>query len=262
MLSTELITHYRQLSQQDLTIVDLETTGFKPPYARVIEIAVIQANLADGIKHQQSHLINPGVPVPAQITRITGISTAMVASADPAEAIWPQYRPLLSTGIFTAHNVPFDYPFIKSELQMLGTTFHRSAASQLCTVMFSRLMLPELPSRSLPDLVKHFGFKVGRSHRAEADTLACWLLVQHLLTEVNQTADDVLIQRFGQQWLPLREAAQILNCRQPDAQQRLKQAGIEPRSAASGRNQGLMYRRSQVENLRWESQGQQPDLFS
>jgi DNA polymerase III subunit epsilon len=261
MLSNELITFYRQLSQQDLTIVDLETTGFKPPYARVIEIAVIQANLQDGIQHQQTHLINPGDRVPENITRITGISQAMVASADDAATVWPQYLALLNQGIFTAHNVPFDYPFIKSEFAMLGTTFHRSAAEQLCTVIFSRLMLPELPSRSLPDLVKHFGFNVGRAHRAEADTMACWLLVQHLLTEINQTDDADLIKRFGQQWLPLREVAQILQCRQPEAQHQLKQAGIEPR-VSSGRNAGLMYQRYQVENFFWEHQGQQTNLLA
>jgi DNA polymerase III subunit epsilon len=260
MLSHELIQHYRHISQQDLTIVDLETTGFKPPYARVIEVSVIQANLKAGILHQQTDLINPAVPLPENITRITGISEAMLAPAESAQTIWPKYLPLLSQGIFTAHNVPFDYPFIKSELQMLGTTFHRPSTEQFCTVIFSRLMLPDLPSRSLPDLVKHFGFRVGRSHRAEADTLACWLLAQHLLTEINELPDEVLIKRFGQQWISLREAAQILNCRQPEAQHQLKKAGIEPR-LSSRRSDAIMYQRHAIETLFWQSQGQQTTLL-
>jgi DNA polymerase III subunit epsilon len=247
MLSSELLGFYRQLSQQDLTIVDLETTGIKPPYARVTEISVIQANLKQGIKQQQTHLMNAGVRVPEQITRITGISQAMVTAAAPADAVWPLYLPLLSQGILTAHNIGFDYPFLKSELQQLGVTFHRPASEQLCTVILSRILLPELPSRSLPDLVKHFGFKVGRSHRAEADTMACWLLAQHLLTVINEEPEDLLLKKFGQQWIPLREAAQILQCRQPEAQHRLAQVGVEPRRSTKG--QGVMYRRYQVEQL-------------
>jgi DNA polymerase III subunit epsilon len=247
MLSSELLEFYRHLSQQDLTIVDLETTGIKPPYARVTEISVIQANLQTGIQHQQTHLMNAGVRVPEQITRITGISQAMVAAADPAAIVWPLYLPLLSQGILTAHNISFDYPFLKSEFQQMGVTFHRPAPEQLCTVILSRLLLPELPSRSLPNLVQHFGFKVGRSHRAEADTMACWLLARHLLTMLNEEPEAWLLKQFGQQWIPLREAAQILACRQPEAQHRLKQAAVEPRQ--SSRGQGLMYRRYQVEQL-------------
>jgi DNA polymerase III subunit epsilon len=260
MLSQDLIAHYRQRSQQNLTIVDLETTGFKAPIARVIEVAVIQANLTDGIQHKQTHLLNPGVSVPEQITRITGISQAMVAASDPAEQIWPEYLPLLSEGVFTAHNVAFDYPFVKAELELLGQVFHRPHTDQMCTVILSRLMLPELPSRSLPDLVRHFDFKVGRSHRAEADTMACWLLAQHLLTEINDTDDEQLCQRFGQQWLPLRDVAQMFSCRQPEAKERLKKAGIEPRqSSRSGA--GLMYQRYGVEQVFWDTQGQQGRLI-
>jgi DNA polymerase III subunit epsilon len=260
MLSQDLIAHYRQRSQQNLTIVDLETTGFKAPMARVIEVAVIQANLTDGIQHQRTHLLNPGVSVPEQITRITGISQAMVAASDPAEQIWPEYLPLLSEGVFTAHNVGFDYPFVKAEMELLGQVFHRPQQDQMCTVILSRLMLPELPSRSLPDLVRHFDFKVGRSHRAESDTMACWLLAQHLLTEINDTDDEQLCQRFGQQWLPLKDVAHMFNCRQSEAQERLKKAAIEPRkSSRSGA--GLMYQRYGVEQVFWDTQGQQGKLI-
>jgi DNA polymerase III subunit epsilon len=252
MLSTELLAFYRRMASEDLTIVDLETTGFGPPTARAIEISIIKANYRHGgFQQQVTHLINPGVRVPEMITRLTGISQAMVASADPAHEVWPQCLPLLESGTFTAHNAVFDYPFVKAELQMLGHEFHKPTEEHFCTVIFSRVMLPELPSRSLPNLVKHFQFDVGRSHRAAADTMACWLLAQRLLTELHDTDDEVLIQRFGQQWLPMREVTKIFGTRQSIAQRHLTAAGLEPR--ISSRSKTAMYKRSDVERVYWET---------
>jgi DNA polymerase III subunit epsilon len=250
LLSTELLIYYRDLGPQLLTIVDVETTGYKPENSRVIEISVLQATLATGIQHQETHLINPGVIIPEQITRITGISQAMIAPAETPDAVWPQYLPLLNTGIFTAHNLSFDYGFIAAELRHLGLEFSRPKDMQLCTVILSRLMLPELPSRSLPDLVQHFGFAVGRSHRAAADTQACWLLAQHLLTEIQTTPDAELLSRFAQQWLPLSDAAAILQCNGKQARSRLARTGVTPRVV--GRYNTAMYRRGDVERCRAE----------
>lgn len=247
MLSTDLLANYRQISQGNLTIVDVETTGYRAYNSRVIEVSLLQANLTDGIQHQQTTLINPKVFVPATITRFTGISQAMVNGAPLATEVWHQYLPLLNQGILTAHNLSFDYSFIQAEYQRLGVVYERSSSEQFCTVILSRLMLPDLPSRSLPDLVQYFAFPVGRSHRAEADTLACWFLAERLLTEIRDEADEELLARFAQQWLPLREAATILGCSQKVAQAKLEQAGVQCRT--SRRSGTLMYQRGEVEAM-------------
>jgi len=255
VFSTELLTHYRQLSQQCLTVVDVETTGHKPPNCRVIEVSVLQATLTDGIQHQQTHLINPGVPVPESITRFTGIAQAMVDHADPSETVWPHYLPLLNTGILTAHNLAFDYAFLQGEFRQLGIDYQRPVSQQFCTVLLSRLMLPTLPSRSLPDLVKHFGFSVGQSHRAEADTLACWLLAARLLTEVKNEADDELLRRFSRQCLPLADVAALFGCSGKQARSRLEKAGVKP--CLVGRHQTPMYQRGLVEQVWFEQANSQ-----
>lgn len=107
-------------------------------------------------------------------------------------------------------------------------------------------MLPELPSRSLPDLVQHFQFPVSHSHRAEADTIACWLLAKRLLTEIQNESDESLLQRFAQQWLPLGDAAAILGCSGKQARSRLEKAGVSPRL---GRHQTPLYQRGMVERV-------------
>ncbi|MBL1178960.1 3'-5' exonuclease [Pantanalinema sp. GBBB05] len=245
--SADLLAHYRHVSQQLLTIVDVETTGHRATEGRVIEVSVLQATLADGILHQQTDLINPQMPVPETITAFTGISQDMVDQAPLATEVWHRYLPFLNQGVLTAHNLSFDYAFIRAESDRLGTSFERSRDQQFCTVILSRLMLPELPSRRLPDLVKHFGFDIHESHRAAADTLACWCLAKRLLTEIQNESDKALLQRFTNQWLPLGDVAALLGCSGREARGLLQRAGIKPRLI--GRHKTPMYQRGKVEQL-------------
>jgi DNA polymerase-3 subunit epsilon len=249
VLSIELLAHYRRLSQQLFTVVDVETTGRYSWDSRVTELSVLHATLADGVKHQQTDLVNSQTRVPAKITEFTGITQNMVDQATPAAELYPHYLPLLEQGVLTAHNLEFDYPFLQAEYARLGTKFLRPESEQLCTVKLARLLLPDLPSRSLPNLVQHFQFPVGESHRAEADTLACWLLAERLLTQLLEEPDTAFLARFGRQWIPLREAAGILGCPQVEARTRLDGAGVASRFVGKGRGGTWMYRRGEVERL-------------
>ncbi len=251
ILSTDLLAYYRSLTARSLTVVDLETTGHKPPRSRAIEVSVLHASLEDGILHQQTSLINPQVEVPSMITKFTGISQEMVDMAPLSAEVWEQFLPLLSEGVITAHNITFDYPFIQGEYQRLGIPYDRPESEQLCTVKLSRIMLSELPSRKLPDLVQHFQFPVGESHRAEADTIACWLLAERLLKEIHNEDDETVLARFGEQLLPLSEASKFLGCSQKAASFRLMAAGFEP--YVSPRSGAYLFRRHEIEQLYWQS---------
>ena len=259
MLSIELLANYRRLSHQAFTVIDVETTGYQPPESRVIEISALTASLRDGVQHQQTDLVNPDVLIPEKIVRFTGISQSMVDTALAPADVLEQYLPLLNTGVLTGHNLEFDYSFVQFEYEQLHVSFFRPVSQQLCTVALSRLMLPDLPSRSLPDLVRRFGFKVGRSHRAEADTIACWLLAERLLKEIQNEDDQSLLARFAQEWLPLRKAAELLNCSSKTAQTRLASAGFEPR--LSRRSGAMMYRRGAIESLVNQNPEEQLSFF-
>jgi DNA polymerase-3 subunit epsilon len=261
VLSTDLLAYYRQISQKLLTVVDVETTGRFPTENRITELSVLHATLADGIQHQQTDLINPQTTIPLNIVRFTGITQQMVEDAPTAAEIFPTYADLLNTGILTAHNLEFDYPFIRAEYARLGMKFDRPETEQLCTVQLSRLMLPDLPSRSLPNLVKHFDFQVNTSHRAEADTIACWLLAEKLLTELLNEADDVLLARFSRQWLPLKYAAKLLGCPSQAAQTKLNAASIPSRFVGKGSRGTWMYQRGDVERILHEQDGTQLSMW-
>lgn len=116
-------------------------------------------------------------------------------------------------------------------------------------------MLADLPSRSLPNLVQHFGFEVGTSHRAGADTRACWLLAELLLKQIQSEDEASLLQRFGRQWIRLKDAAAILALPAKTAQQLLTEASIESRF--SKRKNRPLYRRGDVERIAQERSGEQ-----
>lgn len=259
MLAVDLLHYYRVVGQKTLTVLDVETTGSLALKGRITEISVLQATLASGIQHQQTALVNPQAQIPDNIVQITGITQDMVDGAAIASAVLPDYLPLLSSGVLTAHNLEFDYSFLKAEYARLGTAFSRPVNEQLCTVQLARLMLPELRSRRLPDLVQHFQFQVTTSHRAEADAIACWLLAKHLLTEINNEADEALLARFAQQWIPLKDAAKLLGCRSKKGRALLDAAGVYSSQVGQGNYTTLRYRRGDVERVYYERQQTQSD---
>ncbi len=258
LFTDHLLAYYRQLPQAQLTVVDVETTGSRPHEARVIEIAVVQGSLAEGVTHEATFLVNAQVRVPNTITRLTGITTAMVEQGTAADTVWQTLELPLGQGVLTGHNLAFDYSFIQAEYGRLGHTYSRPDTQQLCTVILSRLLLADLPSRSLPQLVRHFGFDVGRSHRALADTKACWLLANLLLDRLANTSDDELRQQFEQQWVPLREAVKVFSCSRVELQQQLDGRGCERRTSRRGNRH--MYRRGDLEALYCDLHPQQLSL--
>lgn len=242
-----LIAYYRQLAQATLTVIDVETTGPQPSTSRVIEIAILQGSFTEGVTYEDSFLVNPQVRVPAHITRLTGITTAMVETGVHPHDLWPNLISPLSVGVLTGHNLAFDYGFLQSEYRLMNQGFSRPDAQQFCTVILSRLLLADLPSRSLPNLVQHFGFNVGQSHRALADAKACWLLAQHLVTQLQEMSDSQLRRLFERQWIPLSSAAKGFGHSPRDLQQHLEQRGCEYRS--SRRSDRYLYRRGDLEAL-------------
>ena len=160
-------------------IVDIETTGGKATRHRITEIAIV---LHDGKKilDQWETLINPECYIPHGITELTGITQEMVQDAPKFYEVAKTIVEKTEKAIFVAHNVRFDYGFLREEFKRLGYTFSRR---QLCTVRLSRKAFPGLRSYSLGKLIKHFGIKVNDRHRAMADTLATVELFEKILRQ-------------------------------------------------------------------------------
>lgn len=149
-------------------VIDVETTGGTAGNDRVTEIGLVKLQYGREIA-RYSTLINPQRRIPSFISRLTGITDQMVATApafsDIAADLWQQ----LQGCIFVAHNVRFDYGFIRAEFARCG---YQLQLPMLCTVVESRRYFPSLTSYSLGNLATHFGIELRQHHRALADAAA------------------------------------------------------------------------------------------
>jgi DNA polymerase-3 subunit epsilon len=158
-------------------IVDIETTGGYAAGSGITEIAII---IHDGksIIDRFETLVNPECPIPVYIQSLTGIDPEMVAQSPVFATIAERVHSLLSGRIFVAHNVNFDYSFIKHHLDAAGYPFQ---ANKLCTVRLSRKIRPGLRSYSLGRLCEELGIVVHNRHRAGGDADATAILFSRLI---------------------------------------------------------------------------------
>lgn len=158
-------------------IIDIETTGGNAQFSRITEIAVY---VHDGTQliDEFCTLINPECNIPAFITRLTGISNEMVEDAPRFFEVAKRIVEITEGRIFVAHNVNFDYGFIRHEFKRLGYDFKRDT---LCTVKLSRKIIPGKSSYSLGNLCKSLGIEIENRHRAGGDAFATVKLIEILL---------------------------------------------------------------------------------
>ena len=153
---------------QPYVVVDVETTGGRPPFHRVTEIGAVRVQGGEIVDRWQS-LINPERPIPQSITALTGISNAMVAGAPVFAEIADAFQDFMGEAIFVAHNVRFDHGFLAAEYARLERKFRYP---QLCTCQSMRSLFKGLPSYSLGNLCRHFGISLESHHRALCDAEA------------------------------------------------------------------------------------------
>lgn len=107
----------------EFAVIDTETTGLSPyKGAKLIEVAGMVVDEAWTIREDKAFhsTINPGVPIPIFITRLTGISNRMAKDAPPAEDVLPAFFRFLSGRILVIQNAPFDLSFLNYYAEQLG----------------------------------------------------------------------------------------------------------------------------------------------
>lgn len=150
-----------------IAILDFETTGMSPAHgARAAEVGIVLVEHGRIAGRFQS-LMNAGQHMPAFITQLTGITTAMLQAAPPAEAVMREAAAFVGDAPLIAHNAAFDSKFWLDELQRAGC---HTATRFACTVLLSRRLYPEAPSHSLGRIVRHLQLPPDhKAHRALAD---------------------------------------------------------------------------------------------
>lgn len=171
-------------------ITDIETTGSHAAGNSMIEIGIV---LHDGQKviREFETLLDPGVRLPAFITSLTGISDDMVEKAPTFSQIADDLEEIFENAIFVAHNVNFDYSFIKAEFNAIGRNFHMP---KLCTMRLARKAFPGAPSYGLNNLCNWLGLVNETAHRALSDARAASEIFEKSKVLLD---DDVISKMIG-----------------------------------------------------------------
>jgi DNA polymerase-3 subunit epsilon len=163
-------------------IVDIETTGGYAAAGGITEIAV---RITDGEKiiDRYETLVNPVFTIPKYVESLTGITNAMVENERHFKMIADELYELLNDKIFVAHNVNFDYSFLKYYFKQAG---YELECKKLCTIRLGRQILPGFKSYSLGNFCREIGIEVENRHRAGGDAEATAKLFHHLLQKDNE----------------------------------------------------------------------------
>jgi DNA polymerase-3 subunit epsilon/ATP-dependent DNA helicase DinG len=144
--------------------VDIETTGLNASRDSIIEVAAITFQ-GNEIVDEFSSLVYPQCDIPAEITRLTGITQAMVQDAPGMVQVRSRLRPILSNHIVVGHNVDFDMSFLREERLAIGN--HR-----IDTLTLASILIPEAGRFGLAALADFLYLPMpegGQAHRARED---------------------------------------------------------------------------------------------
>lgn len=169
--------------------VDVETNGKLGDEGRIIEIGVLRVEDGEVTETFQS-LVNPGSRVPFWIESLTGISNDDLVSAPYFDDIAESLKRLMSGAIFVAHNVRFDYSFLKSHFKATGHDFRPKL---FCTVRMSRALYSEHQGHSLEKIIKRHGITASSRHRAFDDAKATYDFTRLAVAQKGQEAFEANI---------------------------------------------------------------------
>jgi len=170
---------------RDITfvVVDLETTGGRPNEDAITEIGAVKVR-GGKLLGELTTLVDPRRGVPAQITELTGITTAMLRDAPPVHTVLPSFLEFAAGAVLVAHNAPFDMGFLRAACTRNGMVWPKPRV--LCTVRLARRVLSkeEAPSVRLSALAALFATETVPTHRALDDARTTVEVLHRLLERV------------------------------------------------------------------------------
>ena len=162
----EIVTNDKGQSLGDTFVVfDIETTGFSPVTNRIIEIGAVKVENGQ-ITDRFSTFVNPEVPIPFEIEKLTSINDSMVMDAETIETVLPKFLKFVGDAVLVAHNANFDVSFIKenAKRQQIAVNF-----TYVDTVGIARMLLTGQAKYTLDAVAKTLKISLENHHRAVDD---------------------------------------------------------------------------------------------
>ena len=164
--SKEIVTNNKgQTLDETFVVFDIETTGFSPVTNRIIEIGAVKVKAGE-IVERFSTFVNPEVPIPFEIEKLTGINDSMVMEAQTIETVLAEFLAFVGDAVLVAHNAGFDVGFIQenAKRQGIATDF-----TYVDTVGAARTLLTGQAKYTLDAVAKTLGISLENHHRAVDD---------------------------------------------------------------------------------------------
>lgn len=150
-------------------VLDLETTGGNPGKDKIIEIGMVKVRNRQ-ITEEKSFLINPEIPIPDFIQKLTRISQKSVKNAPKIEEVMHDILAFIGSDIIVAHNTSFDVPFLNGILKKMALPELQNKV--ICTNVMTKHLIPEILSSNLNYMSRLFDIGHSKAHRAHDDALA------------------------------------------------------------------------------------------
>ncbi|MCI5955203.1 MAG: PolC-type DNA polymerase III [Lachnospiraceae bacterium] len=154
-----------QTLEEDFVVFDIETTGFSPVNNRIIEIGAVKVSGGE-VVDRFSTFVNPQVPIPFEIEKLTSIRDDMVIDAPVIEEVLPRFLEFCAGCVLVAHNANFDMSFIIENCRRLGLP---TEYTYVDTVGISRVLLPNQAKHTLDAVAKTLNISLENHHRAVDD---------------------------------------------------------------------------------------------
>ncbi len=254
MLTKNFLQNLEENITKTFCVTDIETTGQKPEEAEIIEIATVIVENGQ-IKKDFCSYIKPLIPIPDFITQMTGIRNEDVKDASRSEVVLKDWLKFIEDGYyFCAHNVMFDYDFVYKNLKLCDLPLDNlNKLKFFCTVKTARVLYPELPSRKLNDLIKHFNIPVEKRHRALDDALATAKILLIFFEQIKQKKKELLelVESTQMDKLKSFEAAEYLSVTKEKIYEMVKSGSLKVNETYKTKNgyDGYLFLRKDIEEL-------------
>jgi len=174
----------------DFVVFDIETTGFSPKNNRIIEIGAVKVQEGK-IVDRFSAFVNPKVPIPFEIEKLTGIQDSMVVDAPVIEEILPSFLAFCEGCVLVAHNAGFDMGFIIENAGRMGLP---TEYTYVDTVGIARILLPNQAKHTLDAVAKTLGVSLENHHRAVDDAEATAEIFVKMIPMLRENGAETLKQ--------------------------------------------------------------------
>jgi DNA polymerase-3 subunit alpha (Gram-positive type) len=159
------------IKTQKFVVVDLETTGLDKNRDYIIEIGAVKIEKGK-ITEKFSTFVSCPVSLPSEIVDLTGITENDLAGALMIEEALKNLKEFMQGCTLVAHNLPFDYSFLRNWGFWCGVDFNGFEKDALDTVILAKEVLKnEVENFKLSTLAKYFGIEFTH-HRALNDAEA------------------------------------------------------------------------------------------